>query len=340
MSPRAFLGLAVAAAISVAAAAIVYTSSTNWSSITPKGVALLPALRDGKPNVAAIEISEGDKKLTLENRGQDWVLKERDGYPAKSDKVRILLRSLADADLVEPKTRNKDRYALLGLEDPSDKDAKSKLVRLIDDKGNTIAGVIVGNSRADAFGTGKDGSYVRKPDDPQTWLVNTEIDAGAEVVDWVGTSLFGAGQDQVKHLDVTVPGEEVMHIQPSTDSKHFILANMPDGMKLKYDNALDDIVEAATDISFDDVKKSPTPPGGDQVGTAVLELNNGLKVSFTIQPDQDGAWVTAEASGDGDAKKIADQLNANAKGWAFRIPLSKANAILQRRETFLEKVSS
>ena len=76
--------------------------------------------------------------------------------------MRALLVKLAEAELVEGKTRNKDRYALLELEDPAAKDAKSRLLRLLDDKGVVIAEAIVGKKRFDAFGGSKSGTYVRK----------------------------------------------------------------------------------------------------------------------------------------------------------------------------------
>ena len=46
------------------------------------------------------------------------------------------------------------------------------------------------------------------------------------------------------------------------------------------------------------------------------------------------------ATGEGDAKKTADALMARAKGWEFRIPKSKADAILKDRAELVEKVQS
>ena len=99
--------------------------------------------------------------------------------------MRALLVKLAGAELVESKTRNKDRYALLELEDPAAKDAKSRLLRLLDDKGGVIAEAVIGKKRFDAFGGSKSGTYVRKPGDAQTWLSNADLDVSVAVRDWV-----------------------------------------------------------------------------------------------------------------------------------------------------------
>ena len=93
--------------------------------------------------------------------------------------MRTLLVGLAEADLIESKTRRSDRYGVLELEDPADKSAKSRLVRLLGAKGNVIGEVVIGKKRQELLGTGKAGTYVRKPGDPQTWLANAELDASA-----------------------------------------------------------------------------------------------------------------------------------------------------------------
>jgi hypothetical protein len=59
-----------------------------------------------------------------------------------------------------------------------------------------------------------------------------------------------------------------------------------------------------------------------------------------IRPDGGVAWLTLEASGEGEAKGAADALMARARGWEFRIPKSKADAILKRKPDLLEKVQS
>ena len=232
--------------------------------------------------------------------------------------MRALLLSLAEAKLVEATTRQKDRYKLLGLEDPTTHDATSRLVRLKDNKGAVLAEAILGHQRTDAFGAGKNGTYMRKPGDDQTWLVNTKIDAGVDLKSWVDPTLFEARLDEVKHVSVKLPSEDALEIDETADGTKPVLANMPDGIKLKYVNALDDIVGAATAVDFEDVRK--TEPTGDKMSTVVLELDNGLKVTFNTEREGGFSWLWLDASGEGEAKKAADALKMRTKGWQFRIP--------------------
>jgi hypothetical protein len=247
---------------------------------------------------------------------------------------------MSDADLVEAKTRMKDRYPLLQVEDPKGKGAASYLARLVDDQGHSVAEVIIGKKRADAFGAGKGGTYVRRPNEDQSWLVNTEIDVGTELHDWVKPRLFEAKPSDVKHLTVRLPGKDEVNIELSQDGKAHVLKDIPEGMKVKYVNSIDDMAEAASSFDFEEVRKPSSTPAPDKVNTVIVDLKNGLKVTITMVRSDGSAWLSLDASGEGEAKKAADALMARAKGWEFRIPASKADAILKPRDELLEKASS
>ena len=165
MTPKQFAALAVAAVVSAVVAIAVYSSSVQWSSVTESGEPLVAGLRAHAKTISEVEVDQGDKKITLERKGKDWVLAEHDSYVADPKKVDALLAGLSKAQLVEAKTSMKDKYPLLGVEDPGTKDAKSVLVRLVDDQGKDVTSVIVGNKRQDTLGVGGSGTYVRKPGD-------------------------------------------------------------------------------------------------------------------------------------------------------------------------------
>ncbi len=341
MTPKHFAALAAAAAVCLAAALVVYSSSVPWSRATPHGAPLFANLQSNPPpKLARIEVEQGGDKLTLEHKGNNWLLKQHEGYPATPEKVRAFLVGLTEAQLVEAKTNRKDRYHLLALEDPMSKGANSRLVKLIDDDGNVVAQAVIGKKRSDAFGSGKSGTYVRRPDETQTWLVNTEIDAGTGLSDWVKSRLFEARSGDIKHVTVHMPGKDDVDIELAANGVEHLLQNIPDGMKVKYANSIGDIVDAVGSFDLDDVKKLDAPPAADKVSTVTVDLKSGLSCVFTIRPDGGIAWLTLAASGEGDAKKSADALMARTKGWQFSIPKSKADAILKTRDELLEKIAS
>jgi hypothetical protein len=340
MTPKQFAALAVAAVVSTVVAIAVYSSSVQWSSVTESGEPLVAGLPAHAKTISEVEVDQGDKKIKLERKGKDWVLAEHDSYVADPKKVNALLAGLSKAQLVEAKTKVKDKYPLLGVEDPDTKDAKSVLVRLVDDQGKDVTSVIVGNKRQDALGVGGSGTYVRKPGEAQAWLANADINVGVGLTDWIDPQLFETPEEEVEHLTVDIPGEEPLEIVRSKNGPGHTLSEIPDGMKLKYSSIVDEIVRAARTFEFDDVRKFETPPDDAKISTVVLTTKGGVHATFRIREEGDDDWVTVEAQGDGGAKTIADALNDRAKGWEFRVPKSRVDEILKRRKDLLESVSS
>ena len=340
MTPKGFAALAIVAVVSFAAAVIVYTSSVEWSRATQSGAPLFADLRGKANEIAKIEIERGGERITLARDGGKWTLSEHDSYPAAAEKVNALVAGLSAAQLVEAKTRREDRYDLLAVEDPNTKDAKSRLVRLLDGQGNVAAAVIVGRHRVDESGLASGGTYIRKPDDPQAWLTDANLDAGIELRDWVNPYLFEARPADVISLEVTVPGKDPVKIKRDSERPGHTLDSVPEGMKLKYMNIVDEVVRAASTLDFSDVRKANAQPDREPAGSFVMELEGGLKITVTMREEGGDTWLTLEASGGEKTAEPAKALMERAQGWEFRIPEGRVKEILKSREDLLEPVSS
>ena len=339
MKPRSFAALAVVTVVALAIAIATYAAQNRWSQAKVSGAGLFPGLAAQASRIAKIELKQGDKTLTLARDKEAWSLADRGGYPAKPEAVRALLVKLAGAELVESKTRNKDRYALLELEDPAAKDAKSRLLRLLDDKGGVIAEAIVGKKRFDAFGGSKSGTYVRKPGDAQTWLSNADLDVSVAVRDWVQADVLDLPAAKIAKVTIEIPGEEPLVIaRDAADATKYALVGMPEGKKLKEGAGIDAIVRAAGNIDLEDVRKpaAAAAPAGD-VSVAKIEADGGLAVTLRLRKEGEDTWVSLEATGaDGDAKKTADDITKRTQGWEFKVPAHKAQSILKRRADLFE----
>lgn len=339
MKPKHFVYMAFTTAIAVLFAIASFVTNNQWSPGRTAGAKLFPALATDAGKVSTVELRQGGNMLTLEKTGAGWGLKDRGGYPAQGDKVRTLFVKLADAELIEPKTRKADRYSLIELEDPAAKDAKSRLVRLMDDRGVAIAEVVLGKKRFDAFGSGKSGTYVRKPADAQSWLANVDIEAPVAVKDWVKASVFETDAAKISRLTVEIPGEEPLKIERDTakdakDTRPRIVGFPPEGKKLKDASAADGLMRAASSIDMEDMRKLASTPAGASV--IKLEAEGGLAVTLRLRKDGDAQWLSIAATGEGDATAKADEISKRTQGWEFKVPASKADALLKRRADLLE----
>jgi len=337
MKPRAFAALAVITVVALALAIATYASQNRWSQTKVTGAALFPGLPAQASRITRIELKQGDKALALVRGDEGWSLADRGGYPAKPGAVRALLVKLAEAEFVEGKTRNKDRFGLLELEDPAGKDTKSRSLRLMDDKGNVIAETLVGKKRWDAFGGSKSGTYVRKPGDTQTWLSNADLDVSLNVRDWVQAGVLDVPSTKIAKLTLELPGEEPLIIaRDATDPVKFALVGLPEGKKLKEGAGIDAIVRAVGSIELDDVRKAAASPAGD-VSVAKIEADGGLAITVRLRKEGDDTWVSLEAAGaEADAKKTAEDIVKRTQGWEYKVPAYKAQSILKHRADLIE----
>ena len=341
MKPNHFVLIAGAAVLASAAALMASASNNRWTEVAASGAKLMPQLAARSGDVAAIALSQGEKSLTLERKETRWGIKERGGYPVEPEKLRALLTRLADAELLEAKTRRRDRYALLELEDPAAKDAKSRGLRLLDGKGTLIDEVVLGKRRFDAFGSGKSGTYARRPADAEAWLTNAEIEVPLDVKSWIKPGVFEIDSAAIKRMILSIAGEPELKLERGEgDGAKPAFADAPKDKKLKDANAADAMLRAVAAFEADDVRKLDTTPAGDGVSTVAIAMKDGAEITLRLRKDGDGSWISAQASGADKAKAAADAINAKTTGWEFKIPGFKADAILKKRGDLYEAGSA
>jgi hypothetical protein len=340
MTPKSFAVLAATAALSLLAAIVVYGARGNWTADARGGGKLFPGLAADAGKIARVAITQGGSTLTIEKAGDRWLMTSQDGYPAATDKVRQLLAALAEANLTEPKTQRPDRFSLLEVDDPAAKLSSARLIRIEDADGRPLAEVIAGKRRLgpDAGTHGGEGTYVRRPGESQSWLASTAITGGASLRDWAAPRVFETDGAKVARLTVEVGGEPPYEIRRGADNTHE-LESIPAGKKIKYVNMIDNIVEAAAFLDLERVRKASAATGGE-AGTVTFETDDGLKIVFKVRRDQDAAWATIDASGEGDARKLAEEIQGRAKGWEFEIMPSKVDTMLKKRDDLLEDAPS
>lgn len=338
MKPSSFAALLLVAAVALVIAIASYAGNTRLAQTKVSGAPLASGLVANVSRIARIEVKQGDKSIVAtRNATGVWGLADREGYPVKLEAVRGLLVKLAEATLVEPKTKVKDRYGLLELDDPAAKDAKSRLVRVLDDKGGVISEVIVGKKRMDAFGANRSGTYVRRPGEEQTWLAGADIEASANLRDWVQPSILDLQPSKISAVTISVPGEQPLKLarDAAGGPPKFNLAGLPEGKKLKDSAGLDGIVRAAGTLELDDVRKADGKAASD-AGTVKIEGDGGLVVNLRLMKTGEDTWVAIAATGEGDTKAQAEEITKRTMGWDFKLPTGKAGAILKRSADLVE----
>jgi hypothetical protein len=242
---------------------------------------------------------------------------------------------------MEPRTRVKERFDLLELEAPTSKTSKSRQVRVLDGSGQVLADVVLGKTKYEAFGPGRNGIYVRRSPEAQTWLASGEPKASFDIKDWVAPTFFVFDVTKLRRITYELPGEQPLVVEKGSekDAKFKLVEPVPAGKKLKDTANVEGFPASFATLELDDVRKLAATPTGDQVSTIRLEAEGGLIITMRVRKDGDAQWLSYAATGEGDAKKQADELTAKGTAWEFKVPAWKLDSLLRKRADLYDAAS-
>ena len=325
-------GKSLFALLLVTAAALILAIFVGRGAGLPRndplaGTPVLPEVGKRIAQIGRLTLVHGESKTTLNRQGDNWVIEERDNYPADTDKVRQTILGLAELTYVEPKTKKADLYPRLEIDDAGKKGGKSTLITVTDEKGSLLGELITGKRRVDQLGGGNDGIYVRKPGDAQSWLARGTLELAGDTPPWLAKKLLDIPAAQIKEIVLTAADGGAFTIKRDKPEEPLALADLPAGHKLKSADALDDPAGALASFELNDVRPVSGLDFPKDAATARYTGFDGLTVTVT-ETQKDGTdWVRLAASGEGDAAAKAAELNAKFSPWVFSVATYKAKAL-------------
>lgn len=348
----ALFGVTIAAVV----VAVVISLGGGTAAHDPRvGHPVMTDLTPRLPQVARLTDVRGDAKTTLVRRDGTWLVEQKYDYPADAGKVKTVLFGLAALRYAEPKTAKPALYSRLDVEDPGKKGSDAQLVTLSDAGGKLMGEMIVGKRRYDIFGGGNDGIYVRKPGEARAWLADGSLTLPNSTMDWVDRVITMIKDDTIAAAKFVAPdGATVAIVRAKAGAPLTLAGGVPQGQKLKSDDALAELARGLDYFSLDDVRPAADLPFPDKgASTAIYTTLDGLTVTVSmierdeLSKDDSGKpetkkkyWVKLVASGTGKAAKAAADLNRRVTAWVYAIPDYKANAFKTRIADLLAPAKS
>jgi hypothetical protein len=254
-------------------------------------------------------VEAGDKPtVTLQRAKDGWVVTERGGYPADISKVRETLIAFAEATLVEAKTANPERHAALGVEDVSTPDAKGMRVEI---EGKVPAKIVVGT-----FSTQGNGSFVRRNDEAQSWLVKGNLVSDRQVSNWLDKDLVDIASDRIMRVEISRGGQSFAVAKQSPEQPGYVVERLPRGRELLSEYEANGIASVLAGLKFDDVAKAEAAvPDPASMVVATFRTFDGLIVEITGFMSEGKRYASFKTSIDADRVELAakaEQLNAVA----------------------------
>jgi hypothetical protein len=270
-------------------------------------------------------------RLTNDN----WVLEERNNFPADQAQMRATAVAIADLQVLEPKTARADWLSFLGLTPPPEGDAVR--VTLTDKGGKVLADLLVGHAQGNPDELGRSTLYVKKPDETQSWLARSYLTPKPNLSDWLDKGIVNIARDRVKGAVVTpAAGPGYTLSRDTKDAQDFKMLDLPKGRELAFEGSPDGVAGAIVGFGFDDVAKAD-PADYAKAPQSLFNTFDGLAITVKIATKGMDHWATVSAAGSNPmAQEEATKLNGAVNGWAFKLPESKVQQILATRETLLK----
>jgi hypothetical protein len=297
------LGILAGITIIIIGLAVFLNQDTTKPLSKGRGL-VFPELMAKINDVTELTIESTGETVTLVRQENSWGVKEKNHYPAALEKVKGSLVGMAELRFREPKTTNPDLYEKLGLQDQTQEGSRATLVTIRANQNQEAAKLLIGDQRPAKENPSLSEIYVRKPDDPQTWLVTGKLPLERTVIEWLDQDILNLEGTRVSRVRVMHPGGESLTVQKtSPDALDFQIADIPKGYKVQSQFNVNNVVNALSQLTLDDVKEEEATESEGQPGVkAVLETFDGLKV--TVQTLMEGETVYGKISAEFDPSLV------------------------------------
>ena len=302
-----------------------FTSQVGLPRVPAQAERWLPGVQVAQ--VKAIEVQRGDQPLVrLERREQGWVVPAKADYPADQGVVNKLLKALAEARKVEPRTANPELYGRLGLADKGE--AEQRAVRLTLEQGEAPLRLLIGKPGQ------QDGQLVRRADEAQSWLVSQRIELPASELEWLDRSVTAIPFAEVRELDLRhAGGERLTLARDKAEEANLQVRDLPKGKRLAFDGAANGFGQFFADLRFADA--APLAQLGFE-GKPALEFSlttfagKTLKGRFYGKADQH--WLLLEQGSGLSASEVPGRSD-----WAYRVEPYQYQSLARKLTDLLAK---
>ena len=339
----------------VAVAAVI--ARKDESDVAGAGEALFPALLDSINDITTVVGAGGGETFTLVREDGRWLVSEKYDFPADQSKARQLVLGTARLVRIESKTSNPDLYARIGLDDVNAVQYSFKNA-----SGNTLAEIIIGNSRLGRADPQTNEYFVREPAMAQTWLVQGKLPDAIGVIEWLDSSVLKIDRERVRQVKVRHPDGAVVIVSKKKPSQNtFDLLDIPDGAELESKFLISDLGRSLASLDMEDVM--PASQGSvsddgievemitfDGLRVRLRSVKDGERTLARLQADFDESLISPEflpggeqSEGESDLLVGADivrenvtRLNGEWQKWIYVLPEYRANYMSVRKEEMIK----
>jgi len=299
--------------------------------------ALVPGLADVVNNIGEVMVeTREDAFHARRTEDGDWIIVERNDFPANIAMVRSAAVGMSELQAVEPRTAQPNLFARLGLVAPED-DGEAIRVVLHDREGETIGDILIGSNQGITDPEGLNRFYARRSGDNQTWLARGSMTVQPEISEWLDKNVIDIERDSIRSTIFTpAEGPSFTLARASEEDNDYALDNIPAGRELSYPGVTFGPATAISNFTFADVRLVSEIDFSNAT-EIVTETFDGVQIIMLLAQEGDTHWASLAALSQGEVEQQqqADFINLAGHGWAFELPEFTAQSFLTTRDSLL-----
>lgn len=342
MRVRGFIGLALLTLAVVLLAIWATQGYRARTAVESQAHLLFPDLPQRFDAVRRIEVESAGATVTIERDDGVWRVREKFDWPADGGRVSGVLTGMAGLRALEPRTADPERHSRLHLSNPSAPDSKALALRLLAAGDEVLAAILIGERRGVAGDLPQ--FYVRRPDQPQTWLAEGSLEPARRAALWLDDHLIDIPAERICALHIRHPQGEAVHISRPRSGAEPALADPPDGA-MDAGSAADPVRLRAALYGLqrlqlqDVVRPEALDVDWSRAVQTRFETCDGLTVTVRSLPHEGARYLRlqAEAVAGGAQLDEAAGLAARLDGLAFRVAPHPVSTFVGDRAHYLAR---
>ena len=286
---------------------------------------VFPELSDRLETIAKIKIerSSSDTRgsFVIEPFDNKWGIREKGGYQTRDGIIRETLIGLSQLTFQEAKTKDPDRHSKLKLRAINEKESEATRLVIEDNQGRILLDSLFGKRLQNLSG-GTPSVYMRKTNEPQSWLTKGELEIRNGVLDWLSVILTSIQRERIKRVLFTTPDGDQLKLTYDTTFERFEIENLPKNREITSRFQLLNVGIMLENLLLQDVRPAQLIID-PKLGEALWETKDGLIINLSLASDKttNKLWASISATIKSNAsekvKKEAAKIQLRTEGWEF-----------------------
>lgn len=292
----------------VAVAAVTVAIESRGSNPSSSAGPVLPGIEETIGGAQRITITSAEATYRIERTQQGWAMRDRDDYPVLSSRLAQLTEGLEGLRYVRRMTSDESKHERLGVTDPRQQ-GRGILVQVEDGRGALLVNLIVGVETS--------GTYVRRPDDAQTWSVEGDLPPLRDVASWLDLRPMNLAPDRLARVEI-MPAEGRAYIlaRDSADQPWRIASP---ALAALAQSSVTATAERITQLQPIDVRTAPAIQGAPRARVRATTFD-GIVIDAELIPSDNRVWVKLVARAPTpELEQAAVELNTPASDWAYAL---------------------